>query len=252
VAPEGGTGNATSAARAQEETDEPHPQGRGRIMTKHRVYAYNQNDYWGQLGASTGCSIHNGSIKTEEWALGGCGEKQWKLAAQGWQNVIANQIQYVQTAATAQTVTTNWAGLGNYYLWNMGVGGWAQYPQVSETAEQKAERIRTMQIAAAKTMAASKRAEKLLFTILSPSQVKQYSDDGYFEQDIGGRIYRLHANSRSGNVVLLENGKPKFKYCAHPEDAHDTPIPDVLLSQLLMLKANEQDFLKIANRTVLR
>jgi hypothetical protein len=187
-----------------------------------------------------------------EWGLGGSGGKQWKFAAQAWQSAMANQIQYVQAASMAQTITTSGSGLGNYYyVWGGSLGGWAEYPQVYETEEQKAERVRTMQIAAAKSMAASKRAEKLLFTILTPSQVKQYTDDGYFETDINGRVYRLHVNSRSNNVVLLEGGEPKFRYCAHPSDAHDTPVPDVVLSQLLMLKSNEPEFLRIANRTAL-
>lgn len=124
--------------------------------------------------------------------------------------------------------------------------------QTPETPEQAAARLKLIAEQEAKRKAASMRAEHLLFTILTPSQVKQFRDDMYVEQEIGGRIYRLHGNSRSGNVVLMENGKPKFKYCAHPKDAHDVPIQDVLLSQLLMLKTNEQEFLRLANRTAVQ
>lgn len=127
-----------------------------------------------------------------------------------------------------------------------------QWQDTPETAEQRAKLEAEYKAERERKAAAKVRAEKLLFTILTPSQVKTYSDDGYFEQEVNGRIYRLHANSVSKNVALMENGKAKIKFCAHPHDAYDTPIPDVLMSQLLMLRADEQSFLRIANRTVLQ
>ena len=120
-----------------------------------------------------------------------------------------------------------------------------------ETDEQATQRLKEEMKREAKREAAARRAEKLLFTILTPSQVKQYTDDAHFDLPINGRVYRIRAG-RSGNVQLIEAGKPKFQYCAHPTDAHDTPIPDVMLSQLLMLQSNEAEFLRIANRTVLQ
>jgi hypothetical protein len=147
----------------------------------------------------------------------------------------------------AGSLTSNWQSVMSGGLASLGSLG-----QQPETTEERAARIVRQAEQEAKRKAASLRAEHLLFTILTPSQVKQYTDDACFDVEVDGRVYRLHSNSRSGNVVLLENGKPKFKYCAHPRDAHDVPIPDVLLGQLLMLQTNEPEFLRLANRTVLQ
>jgi hypothetical protein len=130
---------------------------------------------------------------------------------------------------------------------------WGDTPETpEEAAKRKAAAVVAYEAERERKASAKVRAERLLFTILTPAQVKTYSDDGFFEQEINGRVYRLHANSYSQNVALMENGKAKIKYCAHPSDAYDTPIPDALMSQLLMLRANEQEFLRIANRTVLQ
>jgi hypothetical protein len=123
------------------------------------------------------------------------------------------------------------------------------YWQPPETPQEKAEREKRQ----AARKAAETRAERLLFTILTPSQVKQYTDDRFFDVTIPatGRIYRLR-HGRSMNVELIEAGKPKIKFCAHPHNAYEVPVPDVLLSQLLMLKSSEQAFLQIANRQVIQ
>lgn len=126
----------------------------------------------------------------------------------------------------------------------------ARLMDYEETPEQKAERQKQYAEREAKRKAAECRAENLLFTILTPSQVRQYKDDRFFETNINGRIYRLHSRSRSRNVELIEAGKPTVQYCAHPGEP-DLPIPDVLVSQFLMLQSNEAEFLRIANRTML-
>lgn len=115
----------------------------------------------------------------------------------------------------------------------------------TETAAQKAEREKR----AVERLAATARAEKLLFTILTPEQVRSYKDDDYFDVPVKERIYRLR-KGRAMNVELIEAGRGKIKFCAHPSD-HSIPVPDVMLSQLLMLKANEAGFLQIANRSAI-
>ena len=180
-------------------------------------------------------------------------------ANSGWYNSLANnqgqqlwaqQQQMGQGLASIyDPVLTNGGYWYNGMLSGLGSSGLTSTP---ETAEQTAARVKRELEHQAKRKAASLRAESLLFTILTPAQVRQYTDDACFDVEVNGRVYRLACNSRSGNVTLLEKGKPKFKYCAHPHDAHDVPIPDVLLSQLLMLKSNETEFLRIANRTVLQ
>jgi hypothetical protein len=173
----------------------------------------------------------------------------WCNSLLGGQGQLASQHQQMSMAYNAayqQTITSNMLSAHYSYLISGMLDGLAGSPP--ETVEQAAARVERE----AKRKAASLRAESLLFTILTPAQVRQYTDDACFDVEVNGRIYRLACNSRSGNVILLEKGKPKFKYCAHPHDAHDVPIPDVLLSQLLMLRSDEKEFLRIANRTVLQ
>lgn len=117
-----------------------------------------------------------------------------------------------------------------------------------ESAEEKAAReAREAKLNLERT-AAELRAEELLLLFLSPEQAKQYRDHSYFETDVDDRTYRIK-KGRSGNVELMNAGKAKYRYCAHPEAW--TPDQDVMLSQLLMLKTDEERFLKTANRTVL-
>jgi hypothetical protein len=120
-----------------------------------------------------------------------------------------------------------------------------------ETPEATAARLKQIEEQQAKHKAASLRAENLLFTILTPSQVRQYTDDEYFDVQISGRTYRIR-KGYSRNIELIEAGKPVAKYCAHPEDAYHTPAPDAMLAQLLMLQTDEQGFLKLANKTLLQ
>jgi len=122
--------------------------------------------------------------------------------------------------------------------------------QPAETPEERVARTKLAAEQAAKRKAASVRAEHLLFTVLTPLQVRQYTDHDYFEVVIDNRTYRIR-KGYSRNVELIEAGKPTIQYCAHPANAYDTPTPDAMLAQLLMLKTNEQEFLRLANRTML-
>jgi hypothetical protein len=100
----------------------------------------------------------------------------------------------------------------------------------------------------AKRKEATKKAEELLLLHLTDEQKKQYLEFEYFETTVDDRVYRIK-KGRAGNVYLIDNGKPKFKYCAHPNDY--TPDGDAMLAQLLMLKTDEAGFIKTANRTIL-
>ena len=146
-------------------------------------------------------------------------------------------------------------GLGQY----MGIGGQQtmmnnimnsvvtmNYP--TQTPEEREAWMKAEKECEEKRVVAVKRAESLLFTILKPEQVKQYTDHGYFETEVDDRIYRIK-KGRSGNVFLVKDGKEVARYCAHPKDW--TPDQDVMISQLLMLKTNEKRFLQTANRTQL-
>lgn len=118
------------------------------------------------------------------------------------------------------------------------IGQWnGNYGTYEETPEQKLKRE-----------LASKRAEELLLLHLSDNERKQYLEFGYFETNINDKTYRIN-KGRAGNVYLIEGGKTKYKYCAHPNDY--TPEQDAMLAQLLMLKTDEDRFIKTANRTTL-
>jgi hypothetical protein len=225
-----------------------------------------------------------------EWC-GKCGQNNVIVTNGGWHN-SNNQIIYTVTPTTTNgwidalsgtssisypaTVTTNssltfgsqqqldsqWM---SYYYSNFIQNQYmnvmyqpVMHPPVMhppETAQERAEREaryeKKLAEELAKREAAQLRAEKLLFTILTPTQVKQYTDDGYFDCPVNERLYRIK-NRVSGNVELIEGGRAVAKYCAHPTDAYETPVPDVMLSQLLMLQSNEAEFLRVANRTVLQ
>lgn len=123
---------------------------------------------------------------------------------------------------------------------------WIYYngPRMKETAEEKAARDKRNH----DHQVAASRADLLLLSFLSDAQTEQYQREQRFELHINGRHYRIH-KGRSGNIQLIENGKPVAKYCAHPELW--TPDGDTLVAQMLMLQTDEAAFLKIANRTSL-
>ena len=168
-------------------------------------------------------------------------------SAGGYQEA-SNQANYYNQCAYGY-------GLGQY----MGIGGQQtmmnnimnsvvtmNYP--TQTPEEREAWMKAEKECEEKRVVAVKRAESLLFTILKPEQVKQYTDHGYFETEVDDRIYRIK-KGRSGNVFLVKDGKEVARYCAHPKDW--TPDQDVMISQLLMLKTNEKRFLQTANRTQL-
>jgi hypothetical protein len=162
--------------------------------------------------------------------------------------------QTLTASAWEQTAMNYYYRLQNNYIANImysPVMTLDEWEATRDTPEARAERDKQRAEREAKTRAATLRAESLLFTILTPTQVKQYTDDDYFEVPVGERLYRLR-KGRSMNVELMEAGKAKIKFCAHPSDAHDVPVPDVMLSQMLMLQSNEQEFLRIANQQVLQ
>lgn len=139
-------------------------------------------------------------------------------------------------------VTTG--SLSNVYYTNC-----IQTISAQETAEQVAVRVEAERKRDRDRKEAEKRAEMLLLSCLTDAQQAQYKAHGYFETDVSDKVYRIK-KGRTGNVELIDGGKAKYRYCAHPDKW--TPDQDVMLSQLLMLKTDEQRFLNTANRTVLR
>ena len=93
---------------------------------------------------------------------------------------------------------------------------------------------------------AAGRAEALLMDHLDKEQRNDLLLKHCFYLHVGRKRYRVD-RGRSGNVKLLNDaGSIVRKYCIHPVDA-SVPVADVMLSQKLLLEANEEEFLKIAN-----
>ncbi len=83
--------------------------------------------------------------------------------------------------------------------------------------------------------------------MLDPEQRAQFRKERYFEVITGGRRYRVK-HGWAGNVFRLnEQGQETDRFCIHP--TREIPVADNLVSQKLLLEANEAEFLRIANRT---
>jgi hypothetical protein len=155
----------------------------------------------------------------------------WYTAAA---NGVTNLGSYTgQTQSTVQFVS-------------YGIQGTSQQPKPDqETIARWAREAEERQI---KVTAAASRAEELLFMFIGEERKKQYAEFGHFDVPVNSKVYRIR-KGRSNNVLLLENGKPTMKLCAHPSDA--VPDGDTMLAQFLMLTSNEKRFLEIANKTPL-
>lgn len=123
---------------------------------------------------------------------------------------------------------------------------YGQHYNVPETIEQKAAR----EVLEVKRKVAGKRAEELMLMMIEETQKKQYLEFGFFDVEIREKTYRIKTGT-SGNVKLLDEKRVKeiASYCIHPQEY--IPDHDTMLAQLLMLKTDEERFLKTANKTVL-
>ena len=181
-----------------------------------------------------------------------------------WQSLTSD------TTSASDSTWTYWTGdtigtatSGNvWYQWNTGTSAGItttarvtaspsqQTPEQIEANRLRAERQqqeydRKRQEAAA----ADERAEQLLRAFLSPEQRKHLDEmSAFLVQSESERVYRIK-RGRSRNIEELdENGKIVARLCAHPSEL--VPDPDTMLAQKIMLESNEDEFLRIANRTV--
>jgi hypothetical protein len=188
----------------------------------------------------------------------------WNNAGQGVTNTTPTASIYISSATAATSITyqyfygsqqiqwptitttpaTDYYSMGyNPYQYQF-IGNNIFYGNnIPESAEQKVAREEQE----VKRMLATKRAEDLLLLHLTDEQQAQYLKEGYFETVVNDKTYRIN-KGRAGNVFLVEKGITKYKYCAHPDDY--TPEQDAMLAQLLMLRTDEERFIKTANRTV--
>lgn len=136
------------------------------------------------------------------------------------------------TSGTTATVTTdNTATTTNGYCF-----------QTFEWSHESAEEVEARRERRAK---AKKKAMQLLREFLTRKQKYNLTRFGRFDF-VGAdrRVYRLSSESRSGNIYVVEDGKPVERYCAHPRSV---PMGDVLLTQFFALKTNSKKVLEVAN-----
>jgi hypothetical protein len=96
-------------------------------------------------------------------------------------------------------------------------------------------------------LAAQARAEELLRGVVGAEVFNDLTRKGYLEvpsPGIAGRVYRIP--STRGQVEVFEDGQLVMKLCVVPTK----PLPDgdVVLMHKLMIEANEDYYLKVANR----
>lgn len=119
-----------------------------------------------------------------------------------------------------------------------------------------AEQVRTQALAAEATrqekIAATRKAEDMLKSMLDDRQRSSYSETASFEVLVTrtGEIRRyLVERDWAGNVFRVDqHGRKIERFCIHPEK--QIPLPDNMLAQKLLLEADEQTFLRTANRSI--
>lgn len=102
-----------------------------------------------------------------------------------------------------------------------------------------------------KQVVAKKRAKKLLVEHLNEVQRQSLEKLGYFDVQVQGRTFRIHANRYSQNVIEMDDkGDRIAQFCAHL--THSCPLEDHILAQKLVLEGCPEEFFKVANRQDLR
>lgn len=161
-----------------------------------------------------------------------------------------DDIYYIWNDATSTATTSiTWATwstatIPTDIVWTDWSSG---YQLRTENAEEaRLQRERQEQEAAVERQ----RADELLREHLTKEQIEQLDKKGEFEVEAqSGKRYAV-SKGRAGNVYSLDERRQKIaKHCIHPDD--NCPDQDTMLAQLLWLKWNESEFLRIANTTKL-
>lgn len=97
---------------------------------------------------------------------------------------------------------------------------------------------------------ANERAEALLLEKLTPDQAATWREQRWIDVKGGqtGHTYRIRGHDPSMNIDCRED---RLAYCAYPDNAHETPMADVVLAQMLWLTCDERGFLAKTNRSVM-
>ena len=249
-------------------------------------YEIDTDDYYGlvqNVRITTSVSSSTVNMEVQAWAQQVAMKimqdrtfRMWVTSGTSATNALAIDNWAVTNSAT--TTTNHWIAdqctAAANAVWRS--SGWQQCshtkvrwtPSVvaQETPEQRVERAAKAELArqAAEREAAQRkvfmdtaknRARRLLFSMLSPMQQKQLDEKNHFDltvhgQDGSQRVYRIEYGYQGNVKLLVPDGQPVRRYCIHADSR--LPYEDQMLAQKLLLEANEQDFLRIANMTQLR
>lgn len=146
----------------------------------------------------------------------------------------------------SDTVWRNWvsnSSTNNNYILN---GGYRETPEQRAAREASEVRYRAEETARRTLRAeADKRAETLLRSHLTPEQQAQLkSKDWFLIVSKSGKVYRINRGRNANIDVLDETGKTVRSLCVHPRE--HVPDADTMLSQVMMLKHDEDALLTMA------
>lgn len=132
---------------------------------------------------------------------------------------------------------------------------WVSTSSATTTAE-KAQRAEARRIAEAaeaerkrEQAEADKRAANLLRSLLSPEQIADLEKHRRFYLTTeSGQRYEIDCKKRMHNVFEVDaNGKRLVEHCIYQKG--ELPLADNAAAQLLLLKADENEFKRISNKT---
>lgn len=91
------------------------------------------------------------------------------------------------------------------------------------------------------------RAKALLHRVLSAAQTKDLAENGgFFVFAPSGKLYRIYQGSHGNVDEIAPDGTPIARFCVQPSGV---PAEDSMLAQMLFLLNQEEEFLRIANRS---
>lgn len=97
-------------------------------------------------------------------------------------------------------------------------------------------------------IAAEKRAADLLRELLNPQQRAEYDERSrFYLRTASGRRYEVDCKQKMHNVFEVDAAGNRIEeHCIYASG--DVPLPDNAAAQLLLLRANEDEFRRIANQ----
>lgn len=173
----------------------------------------------------------------------------------GAMNAFTTWVTWNQTttATTTNVPAITWSGWN--VVWDNGqptipyVAPPEEQARMRAVAEEQLRRSREIaERAAIEQREAIAKAKALLESMLTSEQIAQLAANRWFEVvSQHGRRYRIN-QGQTGNVQRLKkDGTHEARFCIHPGES--VPDEDAMLAQMLLLRTDEDSFLKIANRS---